>query len=300
MRHYRFLTFYYSCVYALVVLNSQGYIYSRYSLKWNDYMSYDGIDDHAFKNFSQMTVSQLIADARIPNTLKQQVILRLQKVGIRVGLIKLSDFERRDEDDHRRYKEKQEDMLRRWLEAMKFSDLSSKVKRMIETEKRAVDKEIDAINNTINKLGRIKECGSDSSSNTTKIKTLKRKRESLKNVKVKLKGFEKARVRAKDVKNIQAVAIQTEETVDESQIQRHDAEIIRRNHTSGYEERDFNLKDRGNKKPLTEGQKERLQVIRDTITETGKAPPNPNKHANSNTQKNDAENEPKQTHDVSS
>ncbi len=159
-------------------------------------------DDSPQISFSQMSSDQLINDPRIPQTLKDQVILRLQQVGLRVGLIKLSDFGRRDQDDELRYQALKEDQLRQWLDALKFQDLSAKVGALIQTEQVAVEKEINAISATINKLNQAKK----GKGNAAKVESLRRARESLKQTKIELDGLEKERKQAQSFDDLEGVA----------------------------------------------------------------------------------------------
>ena len=150
-------------------------------------------------DYSQMSLSQLASDGRISNDFKQKVQLQLQKVGFKIGLIKLSDFSRRDIAEELLYNKKKEDELRAWLEAMKYRFLNDKLETLIQDEKVLVDQEIDKINASIHKLEKSK-------GGAGQIDDLKRAREGLKGVKVELDGLDRERRASKNINELQEVA----------------------------------------------------------------------------------------------
>ena len=173
-------------------------------------MSLEAIEEIESPDYSQMSFNQLMSDGRVSNDFKQKVQLRLQKVGLQIGLIKLSDFSRRDIIEELKYNAKKEEELRAWLEAMKFRFLNDQLESLIEDERHLVDEEIDQINATIHKLEKTK-------GGAGQIEDLKRAREGLKGVKIELDGLDKERRASQNIRDLQEVADHAETTKSTSE-----------------------------------------------------------------------------------
>lgn len=136
-------------------------------------------------------------------------LLQLQRIGYKVGQIKISDFMRRDEDDEIAHKVKQDRGLQDWLDSLRFSDFSDKVSAFIGEQTKVVDKTIDEINETINQL---KAMDGDDGDAEPAITALRAAKTNLKKQKADLSDSSRRLNKARNIGDIESIATNTEST----------------------------------------------------------------------------------------
>lgn len=163
-------------------------------------------------DYSRMSHGELLVAPNVPTNLKNYVMLELQRIGFNVGLLKISDFLRRDLQEEEAYVRARQDELQRWLDAMQFQALNSALKGHLRDEKTSVIKDIDVVNSAIGKLeakGKKKNAG--------KIQSLKRVKEGLIDYKNDLSDLEKERGQADNLNTLQKVAQSTQKATQAAQ-----------------------------------------------------------------------------------
>jgi len=176
-------------------------------------------------DFSQMSLSDFLKDARVPTALRDGKLLELQRSSTNAGDMKVSDFLRRDLKEEEAYVRKMQRDIQDWLDGLKFEILNARVEVQIKDEKSAVNVEIDKINAVISKLERKK---SKSKSKPVKIETLKRAREDLKAYKIELSNLENERSASSALDEIKVVAADVQTTAAAAQTARSSARSYRK------------------------------------------------------------------------
>ena len=135
-------------------------------------------------------------------------ILQLQRIGYRVGLIKITDFLRRDENEELAHKTKNDRELQDWLDALRFKDFNAKLAEFIDEQKDTVDQNIDSINQAINRL-KARPFDKEQEAVIEDLKTLK---SEFQNYKTRLRDIDKERKAARTIEDIKTVATAAENT----------------------------------------------------------------------------------------